>query len=81
MTFWDLKAFTTPLRTDDVAPYLLARLDSERYFPYDDDDGLLADFAFFWMPELFAISPIWRPSLRPVEAAPTFFSPLCEIGP
>ncbi len=23
LTFWDLKAFTTPLRTDDVAPYLL----------------------------------------------------------
>jgi hypothetical protein len=42
---------------------------------------LLADFALLWMPELLAINPIWRPSLRLVDAAPTFFSPLCEIGP
>ena len=47
LTSFDVNAFTTLLRTDDVAPYLLARSDSERYFPYEDDVGLLADFAFF----------------------------------
>ena len=46
-TFRGLKALSTPLRTDDVAPYLPARSVRERYLPYADDAGLLADFAFF----------------------------------
>ena len=59
VTLLDLKAFTTALRFAEVAPYLLWSLDSERYFPYDDDDdGLLADFAAFCTPELFATRPI-----------------------
>ncbi len=81
LTLFDLKAFTTALRLDELAPYLLWSLDNERYLPYDDDDGLLADFAAFCTPELFATSPIWRPSLRLVEVAPTLWSPLWEIGP
>ena len=70
-TLFDLKAFTTALRLDELAPYLLCSFDNERYLPYDDDYGLLADFAAFCTPELFATRPIWRPSLMPVELAPT----------
>ena len=50
----DLKAFTTPFRTDDLAPHLLCSVESEGYFPYESDFGLLAFFAALWMPELFA---------------------------
>ena len=81
VTLFDLNAFTTALRFDEVAPYLLWSFDSERYFPYDEDDGLPADFAAFCTPELLAIRPIWSPSLRPVDVAPTLCSPLWEIGP
>ena len=54
----DLKAFLTALRFADVAPYLLWSFERERYFPYEDDEGLLADFAAFCTPELFATRPI-----------------------
>ena len=42
-----LKAFLTPLRTEDVAPYLLASFDNDRYLPYEPDAGLLCDVAAF----------------------------------
>ena len=55
---WALKAFFTPFRTDEVAPNLLCSLDSDRYFPYESDSGLLADFSALWRPEMFASRPI-----------------------
>ena len=55
---WDLKAFLTPFRTEDFAPHLLCSVDSEGYFPYESDFGLLAFFAALWMPEMLATRPI-----------------------
>ena len=78
---WDLKAFLTPFRTDDVAPHLLCSVDSDGYFPYESDFGLLAFFAALLMPEMLASRPICSASLLLVEAPPAFFSPLWEIGP
>ena len=78
---WDLKAFLTPFRTDDVAPNLLCKLDSDRYFPYESDFGLLADFVALCMPEMLASRPICSARLLPVDAPPAFFNPLCEMGP
>ncbi len=81
VTPWDLKAFSTAFRTDDVAPHLLCSVDSEGYFPYESDFGLLAFFAALLMPEMSASRPICNVSLELVEAPPAFFNPLCEIGP
>src|SRR3954468_3290478 len=76
-----LNAFTTPLRFDEEAPYLLASVDSEGYLPYDDDAGLLAVLTAPCRPDWLAIRPSWSESLRLVAAAPPFLPPLCEIGP
>ena len=77
---WDLKAFFTPFRTDEVAPNLLCSLDSDRYFPYESDSGLLADFARCGCRDVGVQADLKR-QLAAVEAAPAFFSPLWEIGP
>ena len=71
----------TPFRTDDFAPYLLSSFDSDRYFPYESDPGLLKYFAAFCMPELLATRPIWSVSLAPVDAPPAFLRPLMGDGP
>src|SRR3954453_12921880 len=76
-----LNAFTTPLRFDEEAPYLLASVDSERYLPYDGDAGLLAALTAPCRPDWFAIRPSCSESFRLVDAAPTVLSPLWEIGP
>src|SRR3954453_17212267 len=76
-----LNAFTTPLRFDDEAPYLLASVESEGYLPYDDDEGLLAALTALCRPDWFAIRPSSSESLRLVDAAPPDLSPAWEIGP
>ena len=47
LTLCFLNAFTTPLRFDDDAPYLLCSVDSDGYLPYELDLGLLAAFTAF----------------------------------
>src|SRR5690242_17131606 len=78
---FDLNALTTPLRFDEEAPYLLCSVESDGYFPYDEDAGLLADLTALCRPDWLAIRPICSVSLRLVDAAPTLLRPLCEIGP
>ena len=81
LTLCFLNALTTPLRFDDEAPYLLCSVDSDGYFPYELEDGLLAALTAFWSPDWFAIRPICSVSFLLVEMPPSFLSPLCEIGP
>ena len=69
------------MRFDDDAPYLLWSVDSDGYFPYELDDGLLADLTALCRPDWFAIRPSCSGSFLLVDAAPSFLSPLCEIGP
>src|SRR5215210_1485741 len=59
---FDLNGPSTALITEVLAPYFDASVDSDRYLPYELDDGLLAASAAFWMPDWLAISPIWRVS-------------------
>src|SRR5215210_2487505 len=48
---FDLKVLTTDFRFDDDAPYLLWSVDSDGYFPYEEDAGLLADLSALCMPD------------------------------
>ena len=81
LTLCFLNAFTTPLRFDDEAPYLLCSVDNDGYFPYELDAGFEAALTAFWSPDWFAINPSCNVSFLLDEMPPSFFSPLCEIGP
>ena len=41
----------------------------------------MADLTAFWSPDWFAIRPSCNVSFLLDETPPSFFSPLCEIGP
>ena len=71
----------TALRRDDDAPYLLCRLDIDRYFPKLDELGLLADLTALAIPDWLAIIPISSGSFVPVDACPLSFRFLCEMAP
>ena len=76
-----LNAPVTALRRDDDAPYLLCRLEIDRYFPKLDEVGLLADLTALAIPDWLAISPISSGSFVPVDACPWSFRFLCEMSP
>ena len=81
LTFCFANAFLTALRLFLDAPYLLWKVDSDGYLPYEDDDGLLAALTASAMFDWLTLRPTCRPSFRLVEAAPALLRPLWEIGP